>query len=111
MDTGEYEHEWSFETDLITAETVDIKHIKKLQLFADVAEGAHVDVYILYGDEKFDATNSHLLYSSDGSGQKTIRVKPRRTANYGFKLHFEGYGYVKLYEMEISVEAGGDLYV
>ena len=111
MDTGEYEHEWSFETDLITAETVDIKHIKKLQLLADVAEGAHIDVYMLYGDEKFDATTSHLLYSSDGSGQKTIRVKPRRTANYGFKLHFEGYGYVKLYEMEISVESGGDLYV
>jgi hypothetical protein len=26
-------------------------------------------------------------------------------------LHIEGYGYVKLYELEIFVEAGGDLYV
>ena len=111
MDTEEYMHEWSFETDLITAETIDIKHIKKIQLFADIAEDAKVDVYMLYGDEKFDAATSHLVYSSSGYGQKVIRVKPRKTANYGIKLHFEGYGYVKLYEMELSIEAGGDLYV
>ncbi len=111
MDTGVYDHQWSFETDLITSNTVDIKHLKKVQMLADIAEGANFRLYILYDDEVFDENTSHLLYSSTGHGQKAIRVKPRQSANYGMKIHVEGYGYVKLYEMELSVEAGGDLYV
>lgn len=111
LDSGKYEDEWAFETDLITAQTVDIKHLRKMQLLADFAEGAHLDIYALYGDEEFDAATSHLLYSGGGAGQKVIRVKPRKTANYGVKLHFEGYGYIKLYEMELHIEAGGELFV
>lgn len=112
MDTAEY-GEWSFETDLITNKTVDIKHIKKLQMLVDIEnkETASMQVYILYDDEKFDKEKSHLVYSSTKKGKFPIRVKPRNTANYGFKLHIEGSGYVKLYELEIFVEAGGDLYV
>lgn len=110
MDTDNYRHYWSFETDLFTNETVDIKHIKKLQMFADIATGANVKVYILYDDEEFDEDTSHLVYSSSGYGQKPIRVKPRQTASYGIKLHIEGYGYVKLYELELFMETGGDLY-
>lgn len=111
MDSDTYKHYWSFETDLITNETVDIKHIKKIQMFADIATGANIKVYILYGDEEFDENTSHLVYESSGSGQKAIRVKPRQTASYGIKLHIEGYGYVKLYELELFMEQGGDLYV
>jgi hypothetical protein len=70
-----------------------------------------MQVYILYDDEKFDKEKSHLVYSSTKKGKFPIRVKPRNTANYGFKLHIEGSGYVKLYELEIFVEAGGGLYV
>lgn len=110
MDTSNYRHSWSFETDLFTNETVDIKHIKKLQMFADIASGANLKVYILYDDEEFDEDTSHLVYSSTGYGQKPIRVKPRQTASYGIKLHIEGYGYVKLYELELFMETGGDLY-
>ena len=50
------------------------------------------------------------MYQSTGSGLKPIRVKPRKTANYGIKLHVEGEGYVKLYELELFIENGGDLY-
>ena len=64
-----------------------------------------------YDDEEFDGSTSHLVYSSEKTGKYPIRVKPRKTANYGFKLHVEGTGYMKLYELEIFVEAGGDLYV
>ena len=111
LDTTSFNHEWSFETDLFTNQTVDIKHIKKVQLFADIAKDAKIKVYILYDDEEFNE-NSHLVYDSKGkTGKIPIRVKPRQTANYGFKLHFEGTGYVKIYELEILVEAGGDLYV
>lgn len=111
MDTGIYDHEWSFETDLITNKTVNIKHIKKLQMLVDIAKSANMRVYILYDDEVFDENTSHLVYSSNKNGRVPIRVKPRKTANYGFKLHFEGTGYVKLYELEIFIEAGGDMYV
>ena len=111
MDTGDYSHEWSFETDLITNKTVDIKHIKKLQMLVDVVKSANFNVYILYDDEEFDKNTSHLVYASKKYGKFPIRVKPRKTANYGFKLHVEGTGYIKLYELEIFVEAGGDMYV
>ena len=111
MDTNSYNHAWSFETDLITNKTVNIKHIKKLQMLVEVASSANMQVYVLYDDEEFDENTSHLVFSSNKSGKFPIRVKPRKTANYGFKLHFEGTGYVKLYELEIFIEAGGELYV
>lgn len=118
LDSGEYLHDWSFETDLITNETVNIKHIKKIQMLADVEQIAlayiepSLKVYVLYDDEEFDANTSHLVYSNKGkAGKLAIRVKPRQTASYGIKLHVEGFGYVKLYEMELFMETGGDLYV
>lgn len=107
---------WYFETDLITNKTVDIKHIKKLQMLVEATDETWMKVYILYDDEKFDELTSderdnHLVYHSKKSGKFPIRVKPRKTANYGFKLRVEGMGYAKLYELEIFVESGGDLYV
>lgn len=111
LDTNEY-GEWSFETDLFTNETVDIKHIKKLQMFADIGVDSGIKVYFLYDNEVFNAEESHLVYDSNGAeGRKAIRVKPRQTAHYGFKVHVEGHGYVRLYEMEIEMQAGGGLYV
>jgi hypothetical protein len=110
MDTEDYSHDWSFETDLITSESVDIKHIKKIQMLADLAQDANIKVYILYDDEEFDSDTSHLVYDGEGGGQKAIRVKPRKTASYGIKLHIEGFGFVKLYELELLMEKGGELY-
>lgn len=130
MDTDTYRHNWSFETELITNQTVDIKHVKKLQMLVDIPEEingidnladdkanpAYMNVYILYDDEVFDGLTDiekkeRLKYSSTKRGKFPIRVKPRKTANYGFKLHFEGAGYVKIYELEIFIESGGDLFV
>ena len=110
LDTDNYNHDWEFETDLVTNKSVDIKHIKKLQMLVESNPDAHFEVYILYDDEKLNS-KSHLVYSSSRSGKYPIRVKPRKTANYGFKLHIKGKGYVKLYELEIFVESGGDMYV
>ncbi len=124
MNTQDYKHTWSFETDLFTNQTIDIKHIKKMQMFADIPEevndgpnadvngnNANIKIYFLYDDEIFDKNTSHLVYSSDRYGQQAIRVKPRQTVNYGIKVHIEGSGYVRLYEMELLIESGGDLYV
>lgn len=112
LDTSDYTGQsWAFETDLITNNTVDIKHIKKLQMLGDF-DNSDLDVYILYDDEEFNAETSHKVYSRTAlQGKKPIRVKPRNTAHYGIKLHFEGVGYAKLYEVEIFTQQGGDLYV
>ena len=77
MDTGVYNHEWSFETDLITNKTVNIKHIKKLQMLVELAESANMQVYILYDDEEFDKDKSHLVYTNKKHGriQKTTDFK------------------------------------
>ncbi len=119
MDTGKYNIDWSFETDISTAltssssssyQTVNIKHISKFQMLAYI-EG-DMKIYALYDNEVFDSETSQLLYDSNGkTGMQPIRLKPRMTANYSFKLHFEGHGYVRLYEMELRVVAGGELYV
>ena len=110
LDAGGYPISWSFETDLITNETVSIKHIKKIQMLADIGASAGIKVYMLYDDEVFNKDTSHLVYESTTSGLTPIRVKPRQTANYGIKLHVEGKYYVKLYEMELFIESGGELY-
>ncbi len=103
--------EWAFETDLMTNQTVDIKHIKKLQMLGDF-ENCDLDIYALYDDEEFNSETSHKVYSRTAlNGKKPIRIKPRNTAHYGFKLHFEGVGYAKLYELEIFAQQGGELYV
>lgn len=112
LNTSDYAgQEWAFETDLMTNQTVDIKHVKKLQMLGDF-ENCDLDVYILYDDEVFNAETSHKVYSRTAlNGKKPIRIKPRMTAHYGFKLHFEGVGYARLYELEIFAQQGGELYV
>lgn len=107
--------DWAFETDLITNETVNIKHIKKMQMLAEVGEYAYFNVYFLYDEEEFDSLSyaeqlERLVYSSSGEGRVAVRVKPRKTANYGVKLHIDGSGYVKFHELELFIENGGGLY-
>lgn len=111
LDSGDYSHKWAFETDLIANETLDIKHVKRLQMLADMKSGSTLDVYFLYGDEEFNKNTSHHVFSAKGEGKrKAIRVKPRKSAHYGIKVHVEGKGYVKLYEMDLFFEEGGALY-
>lgn len=112
IDTNRYDHQWAFETDFISSQTIDIKHLKRVQLFADIKSGSWVKVYLLKNGEQFTEGISQLLYNSGGkSGIMPIRMLVRQSAAYGFKLRFEGYGYVKLYEMELDVAEGGYLYV
>ena len=91
-------------------QTVNIKHIAKFQMLAYI-EG-RFKVYALYDNEEFNPETSQLLYDSNGrKGMQAIRLKPRMTANYGYKLHFEGHGYVRFYEMELGITPGGELFV
>lgn len=112
LDTGEYDHSWAFETDFMTAGSMDIKRVQKLQLYAEIPQGSWMKTYILYGDEQFHPGGSQLVYDSAGRhGMCPVRVLVRKSASYGFKLRFEGFGYVRLYEMELDLTGGGELYV
>lgn len=114
IDTEDFDHGWFIETDFFTNGTVDIKHIRKLQMLADLAPGSSMKAYIIYDDEKFDPEKSHLIFERENDGERTvkavIRVLPRRTASYGFKIRIEGVGYAKLYQMELGLTGGGELY-
>ncbi len=109
LDTGVY-GTWGFETDLVTNESCDIKHIEKLQMFCDISEGARLAVCFKYDNEEgLHEVWKCLRQRSDI--QKVIRVKPRMTAHHGFKMRVEGYGFVRIRSMELLVQGGGDLYV
>lgn len=121
LDSGDYTNQnWSFETDLSTGttssssyRTVDIKHIRKIQFLAEVpTDGDSFKVYMLCDNEKLDDSNEwQLVYESeDKTGLFPVRVKPRKTAHYGYRLRFEGIGYVKIHEIEVYIRQGGELY-
>jgi len=114
LDTGDYSHYWSFETDYFMGQTVDVKHIQKIQLYAEIGAGSIIDVYLLYDDEIFDQATAHKIYSYTNAGgaprKIPVRVIPRQTANYGFKLRVNGYGYSRLHNLETFLRQGGDLY-
>ena len=115
LDTGNYAHDWFALTDLSCNGSVDIKHIKKIQMLADIGAGSTVSVYLLYDDEEFDEEKSHLIFTKKNTGTKEIKLPirtiPRKTANYGFKIYIKGNGYAKIYQAELLITQGGDKYV
>ena len=105
----EYETAWSFETDLITNESCDIKHIEKLQMFCDIDEGSSMKVSLVYDNKRTEEVWE--IKKASKNTQKVIRVKPRMTACHGFKVRVEGSGFVRIRTMELLIRGGGDLYV
>lgn len=110
LDTANFNHAWYAETDLYLGKSIDIKHVQKIQVLAEMEAGSNLSVYLLYDDEIFDEDTSQKVFYSSSSAHRfvSIRVVPRKTANYGFKLHIGGYGFVKLYQMEINTTGGGE---
>jgi len=115
LDTGDYSHNWAFETDFYMGQSIDITHIQKIQFYAELANGSKLQAYLLYDDEVFNASTSHKIYdhtNTTGATKKvTVRVVPRQTANYGFKLRVNGYGFARLYHLEAFIRQGGELFV
>jgi hypothetical protein len=104
---------WYFETDLFTNKTIDIKSIRKIQMLSEVNTGSTINIHIVKDNETFGANSQKLYtYTNNTNTNKRIpiRLTPRQASNYCFKLHISGTGYVKLYQMELSVNKGGELY-
>lgn len=109
----EYSADWAAETDMSLAGTVDIKHLKKIQLYAEMSPGSKLSVILIQANEDGSTTELPVCEERNlDSGTKTIpiRVIPRKTASHGYKVRFEGSGYVKLYQMELTLSGGGELY-
>ncbi len=108
LDSKDYNLEWGFDTDLITAGTLDVKHIKCVKILADIGEDATIEVYAVYDDND----EEQLLYESKSiTGRRAIRVKPSVSAHHGMKLRFKCKGKVRIYNLELTMEGGGETYV
>lgn len=111
LDSGNYNADWYAETDLMTQNTIDIKHIRRVRIYADLAPESALKAYILYDNEEF-FENSQLISEACNTSQKeirvTLRVIPRKTAHWGFKIRLEGHGFVRIYQMELEISGGGD---
>lgn len=112
LDTNDYNHDWYVETDFFTNNSIDIKHISRVQMLLDMAPESKVAVYILYDDEEFSPDASHKIFEKTNTEGKEIklpvRVIPKKTANYGFKIRIEGEGFAKIYQMELEITGGGE---
>lgn len=117
--------EWSFDTDFTVDGSIDMRHVHKLQILCEMGPKSEMSVYMLsrgafdeenygYKENTYKKTLLATAINEDTAVNylKTIRIYPNKnTANYGFKLRFEGVGYVKLYNTEIFVRQGGTLNV
>lgn len=115
LDSGVYSTDWRFETDFMTGGTLDVKRIKAIKILADIDKGASFKVNISYDGNGNDDSQNQLLYDSGKDSDKktgriAVRVKVRGKAYHGMKLIFEGSGYVRIYNLEISTEGGGEPY-
>lgn len=115
LNSNSYDHDWAAETDFYTGGTIDIKHIQKIQLFADVDPGSTIRIHLLYDNEIFDEHTSHCVYEFTNNSPDTqkipVRVIPRKTASYGYKIRISGYGYSKVYQMEVTMTEGGEMFI
>lgn len=126
LDNKAYSDSWEFETDIMTNGTVDIKHLQKIQLYAEMGADSSLKIYMLYdgiynGDELSDEINGDGKTENTAKARlvakcyndnsiiykKYIRFIIPKSAHGGFKLKFKGNGYVKLYQMELILSGGG----
>lgn len=116
--TNPYAYDWCCVTDLMTAirknggGMTDISHIQRLTIMCDMSAGSELRAYLIYDDEPygadFDADKARLIAEVyDREGRVNVRVVPRMSAHYGFRVRLEGNGYIKIFGMEIEQKAGG----
>jgi hypothetical protein len=111
IDSGDYAGQaWSAETDLTAGRTIDIKHIQKIQILADVGAGSAIKAHLIYDGEN-DPQEIYSYTNALGVEKRAvIRVVPRNTAHWGVKLRLSGTGFSRVYQAEITLKGGGELY-
>ena len=115
IDTGDYDgQEWAAETDITAGKTIDIKHVQKVQILADVAAGSEIRAYLLRDGERFSEKMEPIYRfknETETTKKAALRVVPRMTAHWGSVLRLSGVGYSRIYQAELTMKGGGELYV
>ena len=109
MDSGTYENQnWFAATDLWTADGVDVKRIKKAELFLEADEGATLSVYLLKDGERFSPQESRRVFHKTFSvgGEQYVRFHVRRGAFVTAKIVIGGVGKVILRHLRIWLKEG-----
>lgn len=127
------ELEWSITFDITNKLATNVsgictKRIKQIRLFADMADDAEISVYARldnstdeYGEPYFKLLKTYEKpYTvSSGGEKKSVRpgitrerilVTPLKTANISYQIRIGGKGYVKLYDVEVVTDYGGNAY-
>lgn len=125
--------EWSFVLDISnrlsgSVSGISTKRIKQIRIFADMADDAEISVYARldnaideYGEPHFKLFKTYTkpyTISSNGTKESVrpgitrerILITPLKTANISYQIKIGGTGYVKLYDIEVITDYGGDTY-
>lgn len=125
--------EWSITFDITNklatnASGICTKRIKQIRLFADMADDAEISVYARldnsideYGEPYFKLLKTYKKpYTVSSGGKKEsvrpgitrerILITPLKTANISYQIKIGGKGYVKLYDVEVVTDYGGNTY-
>lgn len=118
--------EWDFKTDVMSCESLDIKHLKTVRIKVRVKAGTHFMLSVRYYrdgewgeadhqdgeffEEEVMNFNSDV-YDEYSYKDHIIRLTLRKSAAPGVMLKLSGYGYVRFHAMELIYEDGGEMTV
>ncbi len=98
---------WYFETDEMTAGSVDIKRVDSLALDCNIENDAELKMTMIFSD----GTECLLWESGNHSGHCALRVKLKKSDCYSFKIRVSGKGLVTIRHLELIIKGGGVIYV
>lgn len=103
------EREWGFTTDIVTAQTCDIKHVRHVQTAFDTkGESGEIKIEAIYYSN--DGTKTVTLIDKKVTGRGILRVKPRMSASWGIQFKYTCKGNLDIDALEFITEEGGVLY-
>lgn len=103
------EREWGFTTDVVTAQTCDIKHVRHVQTAFDVkGVSGEIKIEAIYYSN--DGTKRVTLIDKKVTGRGILRVKPRMSASWGIQFKYTCKGNLNIDALEFITEEGGVLY-
>ncbi len=108
IDTLDNYGEWSFETEDMTENSLDIKRIQKIKVLFDIGSSAFMNV-----ESIMSGGRGGVCYRYRNNTEKKRRVRGeialRGTVDWCLRLRFSGKGYFKLLGLEIEMTDGGEI--
>ncbi len=108
MDTLDNYGEWSFDTEDMTENSLDIKRIQKIKVLFDIGPSASMKVESILSGGRGGVC---YRYQNNTEEKKRVRgeIALRGTVDWCLRLRFSGEGYFKLLGLEIEMTYGGEI--